>query len=468
MQPRTGATDETGDRDAPSVQARPHRWARVLGVGMLVCLLVAVAARVVVHRPAMPRVATPPRESFDRGMLRQGEQLAAIGNCAGCHTAAGGAPFAGGVALPTPFGTIHSTNITPDAQTGIGAWSLPAFRRALHEGVSRDGHLLYPAFPYDHFSRLTEADAAALYAFAMTRDPVTSKPPANHLAFPLQFRPLMAAWNLLFLHRAPRYATPPAPVQVAEWQRGAYLVDALGHCEACHTPRNALGAEKRDAPFAGGSAEGWHATALNSGSPSPIPWTADALATYLKTGIAPDHAITAGPMQGVVHNLAHATDEDVRAIAVYMASVQGPVDPARQAREAASRRKAALPALALVQPAPRAAGADAAQLALGAQVYAEACARCHDQGRQLSSSGALRLPLAVALQLPDPANLVRIVREGIRPADGETGRWMPGFEGELTDEQITALAIWLRHQATDAPPWADVAHTVQLTGAPQP
>ena len=425
--------------------------------GLLALLLVALGVLLALGwRASIAQSAPPAPAAFDPALVRRGQALAAVGNCAGCHTAPDGAPFAGGTPLKTPFGTIYGTNITPDAQTGIGGWSEAAFRRALREGVSRDGHLLYPAFPYDHFTRLVDTDIAALYAFVMTRDPVNATPPANRLLFPLQFRPLIAGWNLLYLDNG------PLPAQGADFNRGAYLVDALAHCSACHTPRNKLGAERRTLAFDGGEAEGWHATALNARSPSPVPWSAEQLAAYLQTGLVADHAITAGPMQDVVHSLSHASADDVQAIAGYVASLMGAPDGARQAREAGARQRAAQPSVALATPA------GDAQLALGASVYASSCAACHDLGRQLSSGSGLRLPLAIAPYLPDARNLVHIVRDGIVPPPGQAGRMMPAFEGELSDEQITALAVWLRQVVAGQPPWPDVAATVQDTRKPSP
>ncbi|MES2188453.1 MAG: cytochrome c [Pseudomonadota bacterium] len=407
-------------------------------------------------------VAPPARTSFDNQLIQRGTQLAAIGNCAGCHTAAGGTPFAGGTPLKTPFGTIYGPNITPDPQDGIGTWSEDAFRRALREGVSRDGSLLYPAFPYDHFTRLQDTDISALYAFVMTRDPVPGKAPANDMKFPMNFRFLVAGWNLLYLDKGPRPTDATDAAKGAEWNRGAYLADALAHCAACHAPRNALGAEKRDTPFAGGSIDGWTATALDASTPSPVAWSPEALARYLRTGLADDHAIAAGPMQDVVLALSHAPEADVKAIAAYIASLPGPATPERQAREAAARKKAESPMLAALQPGPQATAADDSSMKLGAQVYADSCAKCHDLGRGPSSANGLRLPLAQALYLPTPDNLIRIVREGIHPPLGHTGRYMPEFNG-LSNDQVTALVTWLRRQATDAPAWTDVAKAVEDT-----
>lgn len=428
---------------------------------VIVALLALAAFFALAWHPAIASIAPPARSTFDPTLVKRGEQLASAGDCNSCHSPADGPAYVGGVAIETPFGTVHGTNITPDARTGIGTWSQAAFRRALREGVARDGHLLYPAFPYNHFTHLSDADIDALYAFMMTRDPAPAPAPTNQLRFPFDFRPLIAGWNLLYLQ-------PGALAQQAgrspEWQRGEYLVRSAGHCGACHSPRSKLGGEERDAPLAGGEAEGWLASALNADSPSPVPWTADTLAAYLRSGVVPEHAMTAGPMQAVVSNLAHLNEADVHAIATYIVSGMEPVTPQRQQRAATARQRAQLP-LAQVQPTAAAPDREQATLHLGAKVYQESCATCHDAGRQVSSNGALQLPLAVALYLPGPQNLIHIVREGIAPLPGHAGRWMPPFEGVLSDDQLTALAVWLRRQATDAPPWTDVARIVKDSGS---
>jgi mono/diheme cytochrome c family protein len=404
---------------------------------------------------AIAQITPPARDNFRPEVIAQGAKLAAIGNCASCHTADGGASFAGGVALATPFGTIHGTNITPDARTGIGGWSQAAFTRAMRQGVARDGTLLYPAFPYDHFTHLSDADLQALYAFIMTRDPVYAAPPRNALPFPFNLRPLIAAWNLLYLREQP---LQPVPAQSVEWNRGAYLVQSLAHCSSCHTPRSRLGAERKDLAFAGGEAQGWYAPPLNQASPSPIPWNVDQLTRYLQSGIAPEHAIAGGPMQEVTTSLRAADAADVRAIATYIVSLMGLVTPERQQRAEAARARAQQPLAS--------AGMETtdAQLKLGAAVYASACASCHDAGRGSTSAGALPMPLAVAVYDADPRSLLHIVRDGIAPVDGEGGRWMPAFRGTLNDEQLTALAAYLRSEAAHAPPWPDLARTVGKLG----
>ncbi len=388
---------------------------------------------------------TPVPATFDRNLVLHGAQLAAIGNCVTCHTAPGGRPYAGGYAVKTPFGTVYGTNITPDPETGIGRWSEAEFARAMREGLDREGRHLYPAFPYYHFTRVTDDDIRALYAFIMTRRPIVATPPANRIAIPRAF---VGIWNSLYLERG---AFQPDPKQNAQWNRGAYLVEGLAHCSACHTPRNALGAEKKRAYFAGGEAEGWHAPALNNASPSPLPWTAEALYAYLRTGIADSHAMTAGPMADVVRNLGPVPDEDVRAIARYIAWLD--------ARPPEQRAKQEADALAATPKERRKQPTGDQTVARGATIYAGACAECHDRSRA-ADGGALALSLATGLTMPTPRNLIRIIRDGIVPAENERGLWMPGFAGALTDGQVADLVTYLR-TLTVLPQWRDVPGDVR-------
>jgi mono/diheme cytochrome c family protein len=210
------------------------------------------------HSP-LPPIDPPAASSFDPAVVRKGAELALIGDCQTCHTAPGGRVFAGGLAMPTPFGTIYSTNITPDAKTGIGRWSEAAFTRAMRKGVDQSGRHLYPAFPYDHFTLTSDDDIKALYAFFMSRDPVEARAPANALPFPINVRLVLAGWKLLFLRQT---RLDPDPSRDQAWNRGRYLVEGLGHCGACHTPRNLMGAEEKSRAFEGGEAEGWRAYAL--------------------------------------------------------------------------------------------------------------------------------------------------------------------------------------------------------------
>ena len=409
--------------------------------------------------PAIAPVEPPARGSFDAQVIARGAELSAIGNCKGCHTAADGKPFAGGRPLKTPFGTIHGTNITPDPETGIGRWSEAAFRRAMHEGLDRQGRNLYPAFPYDDFTKLTDADVGALYAFMMTRDPVSAETPPNQLPFPYNIRGFISVWKNLYFEPG-RFQANPA--RNAEWNRGAYLVEGVGHCGACHTPRNTLGAERRDRHLAGGEVDSWHAPALNTESPSPMPWTAAQLDTYLRTGIEDVHAIAAGPMASVTRTLANVTPEDTRAIAVYVASLMD-----RQTTEAKQRADEALAQARSAAFAPAnqlrdrtVAASDDRPQSSGATIYADTCASCHDPGRSLSSGGALHLSLAIAPALPTPSNLIHLTLEGIAPPDGAQGRSMPGFAGALTNDQVTALVQYLRVEFGRKTAWRNVDEEV--------
>ncbi|WP_264798128.1 cytochrome c, partial [Acidocella aminolytica] len=292
-------------------------------------------------RAPIAPVSKPDAALFSQAAIARGRQVAAAGDCAACHTAPGGTPMAGGLKLETAFGTIVTTNITPDLKTGIGAWSYPAFARAMREGISRDGKHLYPAFPYTSFAKIDEDDMQALYAYLMSLKPVENVVPSSQLKFPFNQRWLLAGWNTLFASSAP---FTPDPTKSASWNRGAYLVEGIGHCSACHTPRNALGAEKlKTAYLDGGEAEGWDAPALSSLSRSPLPWTEQDIYDYLRTGFSSRHGPAAGPMAPVVEGMQHLPDSDVRAIAEYISSFDSRNEEASATRldEAAAQRLAA-------------------------------------------------------------------------------------------------------------------------------
>ena len=443
------------------MQKLPSGWARAFAVVAFVIIFTVFGVAALTWRSAVPAIEPPARTNFSAQRIEQGSLLAIAGNCIACHTVQGGRALAGGLPLTTPFGTIYSTNITPEPDTGIGKWSQQAFDRSMREGVDRRGSHLYPAFPYTHFTRINDEDLAALYAYLMTRNPVRAPAPVNDLTFPLGFRPLLAGWKMLFFEPG-KYR--PNTAQSAEWNRGAYLADGLAHCSACHSPRNAFGAERKHEYLSGGFAEGWYSPALNAASPSPVPWTVNELTAYLRSGLVENHAIAGGPMQDVVRSLGQLPENDVRAIASYIQSYMGGATPEREALAKASMQRAARPLEQVPAASTAATGNNAANesvMRLGATVYADACARCHNVGREASSGSGLQLPLAIALYEPTPANLIRIVREGIMPREGEHGRWMPGFAGALTDAQLTALAHYLRRAAADAPPWPDVAGEIR-------
>ncbi len=434
---------------APRSPASADRWqnpfARRLGVLGTVAAscaaAIGIAAAVLPWRSIAP-IARPDASVYSAATIARGRQLAALGDCAVCHTDANGAINAGGRAIETPFGTIYSTNITPDPATGIGSWSYPAFERAVREGIHRDGRQLYPAFPYSHFARTTDADLQALYAYLMAQAPVRTENPKTALAFPFNLRPLMAGWNALF-HRAEVFEAEPAKSEI--WNRGAYLVEGLGHCGACHSPRNALGAEKARAYLAGGFAEGWEAPPLTSLSHAPIPWSEDELYAYLRSGESRLHGVAAGPMAPVVKELAGLPDQDIRAMAVYLASFND--------NAAGKLAQYALAARLETSTGTRAVSASA----IGARLYEGACAVCHAVGGAPLFGSRPSLALNSSLHSAVPDNLIQVILHGIAsPASSDLG-YMPGFKDSMTADQIAELVSYLRQQfAPDKPPWTDV------------
>lgn len=424
--------------------------ARHIIVACFALAVVAGAAAAVAWRPAIAAIEPATPTSFDAALIKRGRELAALGNCTDCHTVKGGQAFAGGLPVPTPFGTIFSANITPDLETGIGRWSEAAFRRAMRTGVNRAGQHLYPTFPYDHFTNVSDDDDRALYAFLMTRQPAHATPPANQLAFPLDQRVVVAGWKLLFLHGETYRADPG---QNAEWNRGAYLVDGLAHCSACHSPRNALGAEKVTAQFSGGDVDDWQAYPINDTSKAPVAWTSEALFAYLRTGWHPSHGLARGPMAQVVSNLSSVPESDVRAIATYMASVSGAVTPDRQRRGDEALAKAVAPSDA------NAARAMATATA-GAAIYQAACANCHEAARALPYGG-VNLHLSTGISASDARNVSNTILMGLRPVEGERSSIMPAFGSTINDAQMVALLTYLRARFSDQPAWTDLADTVQ-------
>lgn len=382
----------------------------------------------------------PPAQSFDPAQVTKGAALARLGDCQGCHTADGGVAYAGGRPLGTPFGTIFTTNITPAPKTGLGRYSREAFVRAMRRGVRADGAQLYPAFPYDHFAYADDGDLTALYAFLMTRRPVERAPTPNRLIPPASFRPLVGLWKALFFHPG-RFA--PAPERTADFNRGAYLVQSLGHCGACHTPHNALGAEKTKKALDGGYQEGWYAPPLNALSPASVAWTPERLYRYLRTGIDRDHAAAAGPMGSVVRELARAPEADVRALSAYLATVMQP-SPAGQGRN---------------PPPDRAEGAAAAH-PQGAMLYAGSCAACHDAGAPMMREGRPPLQFGTPLHEADPRDAIQIVLKGLEPPVARNGPYMPAFDGTFTDAQLAEIMAYVRARYSDRPPWPHLATAV--------
>jgi nicotinate dehydrogenase subunit B len=434
---------------ASKPQVSPDKWqnpfARRRGafatIAALCAAAIGVTAAVLPWRSIAP-IARPDASTYSEATIARGRQLAALGDCAVCHTNANGAVNAGGRAIETPFGTVYGTNITPDPETGIGSWSYPAFERAMREGIHRDGRHLYPAFPYTHFAKTTDADLQALYAYLMAQAPVRAANRKSALAFPFNLRPLMAGWNALFHQPGVFEADATKP---ATWNRGAYLVEGLGHCGACHSPRNALGAEKARAYLAGGFAEGWEAPPLTSLSHAPIPWSEDELFAYLRSGESRFHGVAAGPMAPVVKELASLSDQDIRAMAVYLASFNENAVGKPAQDELAAKLE--------TMTGSRAVSASAT----GARLYQGACAVCHAVGGAalFGSRPSLALNSNLHSRLPD--NLVQVILHGIAsPVSSDLG-YMPGFRDSMTTDQVADLVSYLRQQfAPEKPPWTDV------------
>ena len=426
--------------DPQPVKGKRSKWwfaPLIAGIGALA----GMAATALPWRAEIAPITPPLAGTWSAATLERGRLLAAVGDCAVCHTAPGGVTNAGGLAMQTPFGTLHSTNITPDPETGIGKWSYTAFERAMREGISRDGKHLYPAFPYTSFRNIDDADMQALYAYLMSQAPVSQPATSNAMQFPFNLRPLMAGWNAIFLRSGEVKAQPQ---RSAQWNRGSYLVNGLGHCAACHSPRNLMGAQKGGSAFlAGGMVDGWEAPALNGLSKAPTPWTEDQLFSYLSTGYTDAHGVAAGPMGPVVTELAKLPDSDRRAMAVYLASLSGD---------------------ALAQPEPGPAAPQVSTLALsnGQRVFEGACQGCHADGlgpKLFGVSPSLASNSNLHSALPD--NLLKVILQGIPvPATADLG-YMPGFKDSLSNRQISELTAYLRQRfAPSEPAWQSLEQKV--------
>ena len=364
-------------------------------------------------------------------VAEQGHYLAIAGNCVSCHTHPGGRPFAGGLEFDTPFGTLYSTNITPDPGTGIGKWSEQDFVSALRSGVRPDGQHLYPAFPYTAFTKVSDADAHALFVYLRTLPPVQAVAPENKLRFPYSQRWLLGMWKMLYFTQG-RFV--PDKGKTAQWNRGAYLVQALTHCDACHAARNFVGAEGSDPVMSGGeytaavSADEqrmWATPNLTSAHTGLQSWSAQDLTDYLKIG-RNSFAETFGPMNEVIMNSTrNLSNSDVQAIAAYLKSL--PASPAESI---------AKPSAALMQS--------------GENLYTVNCGTCHlptGLGNQDENSGA-RLVGIPAVQASNPASLINVIIYGPQLPDPPLPkRWKPmeGFGDKLADDEIAALATFLRN-----------------------
>lgn len=386
-------------------------------------------------RPAAQRVA-------------QGAVLARAGNCVACHSAQGGAPLAGGRPIETPFGTVYTSNLTPDPDTGLGRWQIEDFRQALQRGRAPGGRLLIPAFPYEHTRVMTLQDMDDVWAWLQTQPPVHQPTPAHTLRWPYGTQAALAVWRSLFLSDTPWQADP---ARSAQWNRGAYLVQGLGHCAACHSPRNALGANGGIADLSGGRmpGQGWYAPSLVDPRETGLAeQSIEEIVALLQTG-RNRSASTLGPMGEVVqHGLQHLPEADLRAMAVYLqARAQDPNAP--RAAQAARRGPGDwLRSLGNAQPKPRAPEpAPAAVTALGLSVYKAHCADCH--GERGEGQPGRWPPLAGnrAVLLDDPSNLMQVVMHGAyAPVTRGQPRpyGMPPYQLTLQDAELAAVLTVIR------------------------
>lgn len=414
-------------------------------IGLLV--LVLLGLMLLAWESALPEQSPPSAGQFNQSDIERGRVLAGIGNCASCHTTDPERPYAGGRAMPTSFfGTLYSTNISPDPDTGIGRWSEDAFIRSMREGVAPDGSHLYPAFPYTHYTRVRREDLEALYAYLMTRTPIREPKPENELKFPFNLRFLQAGWKLLFFDRDD---WQPDPESSDQWNRGAYLAEGLGHCSACHTPRNVLGAERRSRTYSGALVDDWYAPALTLEVGLPAAWTRREVYAYLRRGGSPYHGVALGSMAEVVHQgLSRASDNDIQALAVYFSDMNG----------APTNEQVATSATDAIRQAQSRARAVTSR---GEALFMAACAACHYNDPDNPKALRPELSLNSAVSAPEPVNLIRATLEGVSQEDGLPGVMMPGFAEALSDQDLVELLSFLRSSYSDQPAWNNLQLNIE-------
>ena len=406
-----------------------------IAIGAIVVVALAVAIVLSMQPGALPpKPQQPHAASAASGaanaetlLIQKGEYLARAGDCVACHTNPEGKEFAGGRPMPTPFGALYSPNITPDEETGIGQWSSDEFYRMMHSGVSRDGSLLYPAMPFASYTKVTRADSDAIYAYLMSVQPVKQKNRPHELRFPFNKRELLIGWRTLYFKEG---EFQPDPTQSEQWNRGAYLVEGLGHCSMCHTAINALGGSKESKEFEGGMIpnQNWYAPSLTSNREAGLgDWELKDIADLLQVGVS-KRATVYGPMAEVVYNsLQYMTDADAEAMAVYLKSLpkrDADALPTSQAR--------------LVQPS---------IMEGGRKIYEQQCSICH--GGDGKGHPPAYPPLAgnTSITMASPVNSIRMVLNGgYAPGTKKNPRphGMPPFSHILDDEQVAAVVTYIR------------------------
>ena len=395
------------------------------GLALAVLLLLAMLCTACSHdREAGTPSAIKLGERMSAGPwseISRGRYLVRAGDCEACHTAPRGRPFAGDRAIPTPFGTIYSTNVTPDPETGIGRWTDEDFYRAMHEGIDRQGHHLYPAFPYPWYTKLSRDDVLAIKAYLDTLTPVRQVPRRNELPWPLDQRGVLAGWNGMFFDEG---TYRPDPKRSAQWNRGAYLVTGLGHCSACHGDRNLAGATDVDDPPTGGYAENAYAPSLAGGVRDGLgSWTTQDIVQYLGTG-RNSRTAAAGPMAEVIEqSTQYLSKPDLEAMAVYLKSLPAPKDAS-------------------------VATADKDTLDRGAALYVDNCAGCHLKQGQGEIGAFPPLRQSSAVQAASADTLIGVILHGARiprTTAEPTGLAMQGFADHLSDAQVADLTTYVRN-----------------------
>jgi len=393
---------------------------RIAAAAALAALLLGVGAA----------QADPDMQSFS--MIQSGKYLTTLGDCVACHTAPGGRPFAGGLPGTTPFGTVISPNITPDIETGIGAWTDAQFASVMRKGVARGGKLLYPAMPYNYYTKATPGDVLAIRAYLNTIEPVRNAVKSDQLPWPFSIRASMLAWNGLFL-------TPgefkPTEGKSEEWNRGAYLVEGLGHCGACHTAKNLLGGNVSSQAYQGSVLQGWYAPNITGDKRAGLGgWSVEDIAEYLKTG----HnriAAASGPMAQVVSDSTQwMTDADLEAIAVYLKDLPGQNGEAATALAAQDRTVAA-----------------------GQAVFKDNCKACHAASGVGIPNLFPALANAPSIQSAKATSLIRVVLQGtqsVATAGALTAPAMPAFGWKLSDEEVASVVTYIRNA------WGNAAASV--------
>lgn len=374
--------------------------------------------------------ATEAPSDASRSSVEAGRYLSIAGNCFSCHTRRGGESYAGGVPFFTNFGTIYSSNITSDQRTGIGNWSLVDFTRAMRQGIGKSGEHLYPAFPYTAFTKISDEDISRIFVYLRTLKPIVYSPPDNELKFPLNVRASVGAWKKLFFHEG-RFE--PVSVRTIEENRGAYLVEGLGHCGTCHTPRNALGAEDYDRPLSGGmiydyvpsgDIRAWATADLTSNSAGLKKWSPGEIVQYLMTGSSA-RAMSFGPMNEIIVNSTrHLSDSDLRAIALYLKGLRSEEGP-----------RAPLP--------------DSARLEAGRIIYTASCGSCHLPTGLGDPKTAPPLSGNAVVQAPSPATLINVILHGPQRSEALSSAFsrphMPAFEAKLDSDEIALVATYVRN-----------------------